>query len=198
VIKPPCCSLDNARSGQNITRLEMRRGPSMYEMEGPRPACGARRADRSAARCCAACHRFQLPARSAGCPVLPASRGCPRLVAVRGGHAVLLPGGLPAQGLPGPDSMILWPCTRHRPVIPRSWQLSTQPSTCRSTGWAPRRPAPMLRRAITEAKPGHAARRYRRRRAAGRLDRQPGQPAPGHRGSPLSPQPVVDHLCAGL
>ncbi len=130
---------------------QYRRGPSMYEMEGPRHSRTAQLADRSAAGdpvavCCRPPHKPQSRPR-AECRFLGSPRvpGCCRVPEVAPGvpalpwigapffvvSAFLLPLRAGTQELSASNLKILWPSTGHLPFIPAHRRLSTaHPHTC--------------------------------------------------------------------
>jgi hypothetical protein len=56
----------------------IRRGPYMYEMQGPRPVGRCWLTDCSAARHCLTDHCYQIPVQDAGCPAAQPFRSCPQ------------------------------------------------------------------------------------------------------------------------
>ena len=132
-----CPRRGNLRTGetgtpQGAARLVPRtqeRGPSMYEMEGPRLAPAALACRLPGHRAPRGCHRPRVPARLAGLrdpsclvprhPARPAS-GSPRLGTSSVVTAFLLPTQPGTQGLCAGSAKILLSSTGHLPFIPRA------------------------------------------------------------------------------
>src|SRR5262249_32769976 len=76
------------------------RGPSMYEMEGPRTIPLLRPIDRSTSGRCVTDHRLgKHPPGSAGCPTLPRSGVAPGLMSLLAGDVIPSAESLCAQGV---------------------------------------------------------------------------------------------------
>ena len=150
----PCCVLTPDRRGwhsgvagvpalaKTFLPGRIRQGPSMYEMEGPRPASPRLLASCLVFAAPRAARRGQVPARGPVSRLLPRSRGRPGWCPFPAVKAFLLP--------PQPQRKALWPAIsrfsaihegihRKQAVIRISQRLSTGLFTAypQATGWKP-------------------------------------------------------------